>query len=754
MSTLKLAVGRLVELGFADDFCDATVICVQNGVLEEVRISKLLLVTACPNLQMHLAQRSSIKLPVSSTALRAVVIQACGLELEDFGIQLEQNAVQMAAAILNAPQEISATRELEASGRLLASSEWRSWAAVLLSMVTLAAWMPATCFTMGSFFMDDSMIARNPNVYAALDIRRLLRSDYWGLDMFAGTWTHKSFRPLTVLTFRWNYLLHGFDSVGFHLTNLGLHLICSGLLGVLGFTVGLTKHNAVFLALLFCAHPVHTESVLYIVGRADLLCLFFVLLSALTHRFSSRTGRGFKEGYIVMLGSSLSCGLLLVAGLCKETGFCFFGLLVGWDMLQLLGRLQRQAWFRLRIGLVLVAGVVSCACRIWYTGTTIERMDPHSNPVAAENDATIRMLSYALVHGIYGKLLVWPMFLCYDYSYDAVPLVRHPFDVRLLLSLAAYSSFAQGLTLAVGIFRSSSVQEASSQVPLLGLAIIFLSFLPMSNILFPVGTMVAERLLYIPSAGFLLSSLGFVQRRFSGTWLPLVAIGIIYTHLTAKRVRDWSSPESITVADAAKQQRSVRVQYNLASYYLSEQRYDEALTSFRRVMELDPTGRDCMPLYRSGQILFYQGNHTAAEQLLARAVEGHFSPLILNEEEVFHDYALALWFVQKPQHALVNFEKSLAINSSFTKGLNNLGCALGLGALLGQLPSQAIEYGLEQLQQAVELSPSSVLYWRNLVALRRFAGQEAVAESAWEQVLALDPDGIPPEDCSWEFAIR
>ena len=96
-----------------------------------------------------------------------------------------------------------------------------------------------------------------------------------------------------------------------------------------------------------------------------------------------------------------------------------------------------------------------------------------------------------------------------------------------------------------------------------------------------------------------------------------------------------------------------------------------------------------------GQIQIYRGNKTAAEELLlAKAVEGHFSPLLVNEEEVhFHDYGLALWFAEKPMDAITNFEKSLAINGTFTKGLNNLGCALGLGAVLGKLPQQMIVPG-------------------------------------------------------------
>ena len=753
----------LLKFGLTHEYSDITVVCLHNNCREEMRMSKLLLATACPSLQAQLRHGSEIVLPLAASTLKAALCLSCGLALDECDPGVDVDSLLAATAVLNLnvpqlgqPQALTSSSMRQRLRHRFLKSEGADWALyTLLCMTVLAAWVPSIHYTMESFFMDDSMIARNPNVYMDLDFRRLFRTDYWGLDMFAGTWTHKSFRPLTVLTFRWNYLLHGFHSAGFHNTNLCIHLLCSGFLGIVGTHAGLTRQWAGLLALLFCAHPVHTESVLYIVGRADLLCLLLILAATLVHSACGTACGGFVRNLVILLGMTLSCGLLIAAGLCKETGFCFFGLLIGWDILRLATVAKPRAWLWMRTMLLLIVGFLSCAFRVWLTGTTIERMDPHSNPVAAAGNGSVRVLSYALVHGIYGKLLAWPARLCYDYSYDAVPLVRSFSDVRLLLPLAAYTSFAQMLTVATIRFRYSAFKNAAFEAPLLGIAMFVLGFVPMSNMLFPVGTMIAERLLYIPSAGLLLTLCGFAQH-FSATLpkLAAVAICILHAQLTAQRVLEWSSPESITVADAAKQRRSVRVQYNFGAHLLSAQRYDEALSAFRLVMEIDPTDRDCMPLYRAGQILFYQRHYAVAEQLLEKAVQGQFSPLILNEEEVFHDYALALWFMEKPHDAVVNFEKSLAINSTFTKGLNNLGCALGLGALFGRLPAEAMHYGIDQLQQAVTLNPRSLLYWRNLVALLRFAEEEDIANRAWEEVLTLDPTGSLPEDCSWEFALR
>jgi len=525
-------------------------------------------------------------------------------------------------------------------------------------------------------------------------------------------------------------------------------------------------------------HPVHTESVLYIVGRADILCCALVLLAALVY---APCIAGRARGPICALGRLLLASALLVAaGLCKETGFCFFGLLAGWEILRGLRPAARgracSAWRRwLRLALLLALGTAACGCRWWYTaGTAIERMDPHSNPIAAEEDRTVRVLSYALVHGLYAKLLVWPTFLCYDYSLDAVPLVRTVEDLRLMLPAAAYLACAQLLACACWALRprwwaaldpSGCVRAGKPhEGPMVGAAVVILSFVPMANVLFPVGTVIGERLLYIPSAGLLLAIVSLAHfaglrcRRQRLLWaIALLTAGAALAWLCACRVPDWRTSDTITVADGLKQLRSARVQFNFANVHLQGKRYEQALATYQRAIEIDPTDHDSLPLYHSGQILFYHGRTAEAEVYLHKAVSGYFSPLTIKEEEIWHDYGLVLWFAQKPQESIVNFHKSLVINPAFTKALNNVACAAGYGGLTGALPRPYVNYALQSIEQALALEPTNILYWRNSVALLQLAGDLQTAEAAWQRVAALDPQGAlqgPPQECSWEFYFR
>ena len=89
---------------------------------------------------------------------------------------------------------------------------------------------------------------------------------------------------------------------------------CGGFLGLLGRALTLPWGDAWLLVALFVAHPVHTESVLYIVGRADLLCLLLLLVSTLLY------APCIKDARPAFLRLPLAAALLVAAGLCKETG--------------------------------------------------------------------------------------------------------------------------------------------------------------------------------------------------------------------------------------------------------------------------------------------------------------------------------------------------------------------------------------------------------------------------------------------------
>ncbi|GFX53361.1 protein O-mannosyl-transferase TMTC3 [Trichonephila clavipes] len=94
--------------------------------------------------------------------------------------------------------------------------------------------------------------------------------------------SHKSYRPVCVFTYRLNYLLHGLQPFGYHLANVVLHaLVC--MLYKKTCSLFVSEGTAFLAALLFAIHPLHTEAVTGVVGRAEILSSFFYLLTFLSY---------------------------------------------------------------------------------------------------------------------------------------------------------------------------------------------------------------------------------------------------------------------------------------------------------------------------------------------------------------------------------------------------------------------------------------------------------------------------------------
>ena len=87
---------------------------------------------------------------------------------------------------------------------------------------------------------------------------------------------------MKISTKRW----HGLEPGGYHLVNVLLHCVATGLFAVLcGSLLGSHRRLASAVAsLLFAAHPIHTEAVAGIVGRADVGAAVFFLLALLCYR--------------------------------------------------------------------------------------------------------------------------------------------------------------------------------------------------------------------------------------------------------------------------------------------------------------------------------------------------------------------------------------------------------------------------------------------------------------------------------------
>ncbi len=96
--------------------------------------------------------------------------------------------------------------------------------------------------------------------------------------------SHKSYRPVTVLTFRLNHALSGLSAPAFHLTNALIHALACLLLYGFALVLFGDRRPAFVASIIFAVHSVHTEAVwsiiiltLVLVVPSFVSCLIFPL---------------------------------------------------------------------------------------------------------------------------------------------------------------------------------------------------------------------------------------------------------------------------------------------------------------------------------------------------------------------------------------------------------------------------------------------------------------------------------------------
>ncbi|XP_067392373.1 protein O-mannosyl-transferase TMTC1 isoform X2 [Emydura macquarii macquarii] len=203
----------------------------------------------------------------------------------------------------------------------------------------LLAGLGALCYgnsLRGEFVHDDVWaIVNNPDVRAAAPFAALFANDFWGKGMAENT-SHKSYRPLCVLTFKLNILLAGMNPFYFHAVNVILHcLVTLVLMYTCDKAVFKDGRLAFVTALFFAVHPIHSEAVTGIVGRADVLACLLFLLAFLSYNRSVDqlyVGEHFPptaSPFFLLLSLFLGTCAMLV----KETGVTVFGVCLVYDLL-------------------------------------------------------------------------------------------------------------------------------------------------------------------------------------------------------------------------------------------------------------------------------------------------------------------------------------------------------------------------------------------------------------------------------------
>ena len=451
----------------------------------------------------------------------------------------------------------------------------------------------------GFVFDDISAIKDNRDLRPHTSIKNVFLNDFWGTPMHKEQ-SHKSYRPLCVLTFRWNYLLHQLDPLGYHLVNMLLHgVVC--LMYFRMCSMFLPEISSFVSAMLFAVHPIHTEAVTGVVGRAETLSSVFFLAAFLFYSKATKRKRVTGWQYLTL---SMIC--VAIAMLCKEQGITVLGVCGVYEIfvaqklrvsdLQYLVRwlvsgkgALNNSWTpdvtrRLAVLFASTAGLL--VLRLQIMGSKLPVFTRFDNP-ASVAPTPARQLSYAHLISVNLWLLLFPCDLCCDWTMGTIPLVESVLDPRNGATLAAIA--------VLGLLGHTALTTGNRQqatVLTMGLALLVLPFLPASNLFFPVGFVVAERVLYMPSMGFCLlvgygwSVLFDKQRLRRAAWICLGIILLVHGCKTYTRNFDWESEYSIFMAGLRVNQRNAKLFNNVGHALESQGHFEEALQYFHKAVSV------------------------------------------------------------------------------------------------------------------------------------------------------------------------
>src|SRR6056297_2727201 len=116
---------------------------------------------------------------------------------------------------------------------------------------------------------DEVIIESNQFIKNGVNIKDLFSRGIWGAKLKANSF----YRPINALSFALDYRVWGLNPLGFHISSIFLFLIALFVLFFLLLNLGIKKQIVYFLVLGFGIHPLNTEAITYISGRADIFLL-------------------------------------------------------------------------------------------------------------------------------------------------------------------------------------------------------------------------------------------------------------------------------------------------------------------------------------------------------------------------------------------------------------------------------------------------------------------------------------------------
>lgn len=558
------------------------------------------------------------------------------------------------------------------------------------------------------FLFDDTLwVLRNPAIRHLWPLWEVLRAD--------------AARPVVMLSLALNYALAGERVVSYHLVNLAIHLLSALILfGLVRRTLLTSTLQARYgrsaswlalaIALLWVVHPLLTQSVTYIIQRAELLAGLFLLLTL----YCVVRGAGTPHARAWYAAAVLSCG----AGMASKAVMATAPLIMGLYDRALLAGSWRGAWKQRRwlyLGLLGSWGVLAA---LFASAPTMPE------PTAGFALTDVAWFDYAVTQPSvilhYLRLSFWPSPLVFDYDWPIA---------RTLPAMALPGLAVAGLWgVAIWTWRRRPALAFLWIWVLLILA-------PTSSVI-PVTDLAAEHRMYLPLIGVVAlavfggHALLARARRVSSRarWgIGCVMVGglaIVFAVGTARRNQDYRSEWVMWSDVVRKRPANARAHANLGFALAQTGQHDAAIAHYVEALRLKPANAEAHN--NIGASLVQAGSIDDAITHYREAIR-----LAPRYAEAYNNLGVALLREGRAPEAANQFARALALKPRNAGVHYNLGNAL---ATQGR-GDEAIAQYADALQLEPRL-PDVHNNWGNVLMVE---GRVAEALAHYAQALALDP---------------
>uniref|UniRef100_A0A1I7TIX8 dolichyl-phosphate-mannose--protein mannosyltransferase n=1 Tax=Caenorhabditis tropicalis TaxID=1561998 RepID=A0A1I7TIX8_9PELO len=543
----------------------------------------------------------------------------------------------------------------------------------LLLIISLSV-LPFVPSLHGDFVFDDAeSIVNNPIVNGKDPLIQIFSRDFWGRSI-ASPNSHKSYRPVTTFTFWINYKFHGTSTFAYHIGNIVCHAIATVLF--YQFVKRLETQFSYFnvalpASLLFAVHPIHTEAVANVTGRAELLMTIFSLAALISYIDEEKFDWKFTA-------------LAILSTFSKEQGIMTIPIALFLDVFT-----KKSIQFR-HLQMVLLFLSIGLL-RIGINNFQSAKFSKLDNPTAFIESRFYRAVNYSYIWLYHIFLLVVPANLCFDYSMGCIVPISSLSDIRVL------SPVLISIVLIIGVKFWNECRILSFSIALGALA-----FLPSSNLFFTVGFTVAERVLYLPSVGFCVLCAVLwtkISNHCKNADVILITVLILAASKTYKRSAEWENELSLYSSGLRVCPMNAKIHYNLGKVLGDSGLTKDAEKNYWNAIKLDPSYEQA--LNNLGNLLEKSGDSKTAESLLARAVSLRPSFAV-----AWMNLGISQMNLKKYQDAEKSFKNSLTIRP------NSAHCLFNLGVLYQRTNRELL--AMSAWKNATRVNPHHSQSWTNL----------------------------------------